>query len=79
MGAVYVARHQTLGSLRALKVIHDDIKAQPTMAERFKREALALARLQHPSIVSVVDYGQLDNGWPYLMLEFVAGADLSKI
>jgi serine/threonine protein kinase len=79
MGAVYVARHQTLGSLRALKIIHDDIKAQPTMAERFKREALALARLQHPSIVSVVDYGQLDNGWPYLMLEFVAGADLSKI
>jgi serine/threonine protein kinase len=79
MGAVYVARHQTLGSLRALKVIHDDIKAQPTMAERFKREALALARLQHPNIVSVVDYGQLDNGWPYLMLELVAGADLSKI
>lgn len=79
MGAVYVARHQTLGTLRALKVIHDNIKSQPGSARRFKREALTLARLQHPNIVSVIDYGQLDNGWPYLMLELVPGADLSSI
>jgi len=77
MGEVYLARHESLGMLRTLKVIRDDIRA-PALTRRFKREALALAQLQHPNIVSVIDYGQLDNGWPFLMLEFIEGDDLEK-
>lgn len=76
MGEVYLARHRALGMLRAFKVIHDDVKLQPSAAARFKREAQVLARLQHPNIVAVIDYGHLDNGWPYLLLEFVPGSNL---
>lgn len=79
MGEVYIARHQQLGTLRALKVIHDDIKSNPSIAKRFKREAMVLGRLQHPNIVSVIEYGQLDNGWPFLLLEYVDGSDLHRM
>ena len=56
MGEVYIARHQQLGTVRALKVIHDDVKSNPSIAKRFKREAMVLGRLSitPPSSMSPV-------------------------
>lgn len=79
MGEVYIARHQQVGTVRALKVIHDDVKSNPSIAKRFRREAMVLGRLHHPAIVDVIEYGHLDNGWPFLLLEYVDGGDLHSM
>jgi len=78
MGAVYLARHQILGVLRAIKVIHDDVQVEARAAARFHREAQVLSRLHHPGIVGVIDFGQLENGWPFLCLEYVEGRTLKQ-
>ncbi len=76
MGSVYLARHRTLGMLRAIKVIHDDQRAAEEAKARFLREAMALATLHHPNVVRVIDFGELGNGWPFLCMEYVDGKDL---
>jgi len=58
MGAVYKARQPGLDRLVALKILPREIGADPAFAERFTREARALARLSHPNIVAVYDFGQ---------------------
>jgi serine/threonine-protein kinase len=79
MGAVYVARHQRLGTRRAVKVIHDDVKSSPSITKRFFREAQVLSELSHPNIVGVVGFGHLANGWPFLILELIEGRDLQEV
>ncbi len=65
MGAVYKARQPGLDRLVAVKILPPEISHDPAFAERFQREARALARLSHPHIVAVYDFGQtLDVGWP---------------
>ena len=58
MGAVYKARQRGLDRLVALKILPPQVSAEPTFAERFAREARALARLSHPNIVTVFDLGK---------------------
>jgi predicted Ser/Thr protein kinase len=58
MGAVYKARQQGLDRLVAVKILPPEISGDPTFAERFTREARALARLSHPNIVAVYDFGR---------------------
>jgi tRNA A-37 threonylcarbamoyl transferase component Bud32 len=77
MGAVYRARHRKLDRLVALKVLlpeHDG----PEFAERFEREARALAKLDHVNIVGVQDIGEAD-GLYYLVMDYVDGADLRQL
>jgi serine/threonine-protein kinase len=76
MGEVYLARHQTLGILRAIKVIHDNYRGDKQAVARFEREAMALARLEHPNIVRIIDCGELPNGWPFLSMEYLQGRNL---
>ncbi len=65
MGAVYKARQPGLDRLVAVKILPPEISRDPSFAERFQREARALARLSHPHIVAVYDFGQTsDVGWP---------------
>ena len=78
MGAVYEARQPALGRRVALKVLPARATAQAGFAERFNREARALARLSHPGIVSVYDFGQAD-GLPYFLMEYVDGATLRQV
>src|SRR5690242_2275609 len=59
MGAVYKARQPTLDRLVALKILPPRTGTDPGFAERFAREARALARLSHPNIVAVYDFGQM--------------------
>src|SRR5262249_11543629 len=76
MGVVYEAVHEPLGRRVALKVLPGVRLADPTARERFRREARATARLQHPHIVPIFEVGA-DDGRPFLVLEFVAGPSLA--
>ncbi len=78
MGAVYKARQRKLDRLVAVKILPPDWGKDPAFAERFDREAKALARLTHPHIVTVHDFGESD-GLFYLVMEYVDGANLRHI
>lgn len=78
MGAVYKARQPALDRWMALKVLPPQSVAKPGFAERFNREARALARLNHPGIVAVHEFGQVD-GLPFLILEYVDGVTLRRL
>src|SRR5262245_31006988 len=75
MGGVYLARHQELKRLVALKVILAGVHADEETLSRFHRGAGAVGRLQHPGITQVHGVGQHD-GRPYLALEYVDGSNL---
>ncbi|VTS06563.1 protein kinase domain-containing protein [Tuwongella immobilis] len=75
MGVVYLARHATLGRIVALKMIHGNSQHSAKVRERFRNEAVAVARLQHPNIVQLYEIGEA-NGAPYCVLEYVAGGSL---
>jgi len=78
MGAVYKARQKKLDRLVALKIMPPDSASDPAFAERFAREARALARLNHPSIVGVHDYGEVDGLYHFIM-EYVDGLNLRQL
>ncbi len=74
MGAVYLARQTALDRFVALKLVRPR-ETDPTFAERFVREAKAMARLNHPHVVAVYESGAA-GGLPYLVMEFVDGVTL---
>ena len=78
MGAVYKARQKQLDRIVALKVLPPGIGGDPAFAERFTREAKALAKLLHPNIVALFEFGQAD-GIYYLLMEFVDGVSLGQL
>ncbi|MGO8928286.1 MAG: protein kinase domain-containing protein, partial [Limisphaerales bacterium] len=78
MGAVYKARQKQLDRIVALKVLPPGIGDDPAFAERFTREAKALAKLMHPNIVALFEFGQAD-GIYYLLMEFVDGVSLGQL
>jgi len=79
MGEVYLAKHLALGMRRAVKVLRTDLRARQESRDRFSREAQVLARLQHNSIVQLVEFGALENGWPFLAMEYIEGPSLDEI
>ena len=76
MGAVYRATHLQLERAVALKGIRTELLASPSAAERFRREAIAVARLRHPHIVTVHDYGVTADAGAYLVMELLEGHSL---
>jgi predicted Ser/Thr protein kinase len=78
MGAVYKARQTRLDRLVALKVLPSEAGKDPAFVERFTREARALAKLSHPHIVAVHDFGQA-GGLYYFLMEFVDGVNLRQL
>ena len=76
MGAVYKAVQPELDRTVAVKILPPETASDPEFTERFRREAATLARLDHPNIVKLFDYGQRE-GFAYFVMEFVAGVDLS--
>ncbi len=77
MGRVYLAHHVRLTKRNfAMKVLLGDLAADPTMRLRFGQEAEAASRLQHPNVVSVLDYGETDGGLHYLVMDFIEGGTL---
>ena len=85
MGLVYRARQKSLGRLVALKLLAPGREQDPAFAERFAREARALAALNHPNIVTVHDFGFAQppgsagpEGFYFLLMEFVDGVNLRQ-
>jgi serine/threonine protein kinase len=78
MGVVYRARQLGLGRDVALKMVLSDAHVRPRDLARFRAEAAALARLQHPNIVQIYDVGEAGSGKPYFAFEFVAGGTLAQ-
>ena len=78
MGVVYKARQKTLNRLVALKLLAPERALDQQFAERFSREARALAALSHPNIVTIHDFGQA-GGFYYLLMEFIDGVNLRDL
>ena len=78
MGAVYRARQISLDRDVALKILPPSIAQRPGFRDRFKHEARALARLSHPNIVAVFDYGHAGDH-PMLVMELIEGASLRDV
>ncbi|MCA9660440.1 MAG: serine/threonine protein kinase [Myxococcales bacterium] len=79
MGAVFVVEHVSLRKRFALKLVRPEIAEEPDFVERFEREAMATARLKHPRIAKAQDFGALDNGDAYLVMELVRGRSLDGV
>ena len=78
MGAIYQARQTGLDRDVAIKIIDRRISKEGPFLERFEREARALAKLSHPNIVTIYDYGQTEDGLAYLVMEYVNGLNLRE-
>ncbi len=78
MGVVYKAWHQRLKRLVAIKMVLAGVKAPIEALARFRTEAIAVARLQHPNIVQIYEVQEFQNQ-PYLALEFVEGGSLEQL
>lgn len=76
MGSVYVAEHLGLHKEVALKLVRSEFGGNRELLMRFAREALAGSRIEHPSVVQVLDYGPLPDGTAYLVMPIVAGTSL---
>jgi len=86
MGAVYKARQKQLDRIIALKILPPSIGQDPAFAERFAREARAMAKLNHPGVVTIYDFGQAQGGGGqapallyYFIMEFVDGVSLRQL
>jgi serine/threonine protein kinase len=79
MGAVYRATRLLIGDTVALKMLHPEQVAAPQMAERFRREAQAAARLKHPNAVTIYDFGVSAEGLLYLVMELAEGESLRQM
>lgn len=80
MGIVYKAHHKFLKTTRAVKTIKLDLIGNDTsFVKRFHQEAMAAAAIGHPNIISVLDYGLLEEKIPYIVMEFVEGVSLEAL
>jgi len=80
MGIVYKAHHKFLKTTRAIKIIKLDLVGNDaSFAKRFHQEAMAAAAIGHPNIISVPDFGFLDEKIPYIVMEFVEGVSLQTL
>jgi len=77
-GTVYRATHLTLGRPLAVKVLARHLMDNPTAQARFRREARAASKLDHPNSVQVVDFGVEPDGLTYLAMEFLEGRELYR-
>jgi hypothetical protein len=78
MGSVWVAENVSIkGSEVALKVMHSAFNADATVVQRFRTEAETTVRIGHPGIVKVFDFGELEDGTPYLVMERLHGESLA--
>lgn len=75
MGAVYRAEQSAIGRSVAIKVLSTNFADDPESLDRFKREVDIIAQLEHPHVLPVYDFGQID-GSPYIVMRFMGGGSL---
>lgn len=78
MGLVYKVEHMQLGKSAAMKVLHAEMARDAEAVRRFRTEAQAVSRLDHPNIVQTFDFGLWDDSL-YLVMEYLKGDDLSIV
>lgn len=79
MGAVFAARHIELGALRAIKILNADQLGCHAGLERFLQEARIASRLESDHVTRVYDIGRLNDGRPYIVMEYLEGNDLARV
>jgi tRNA A-37 threonylcarbamoyl transferase component Bud32 len=79
MSVVYVARHELLKKIVAIKLLREEIAANKTSLSRFHREAVAAAGIGDPHIVDVTDYGFTEDGDAFIVMEKLEGQDLRHL
>jgi tRNA A-37 threonylcarbamoyl transferase component Bud32 len=79
MGEVYEVSHARLAGRYAAKVLSLDLAKNAQAFSRFRREAQIASGLSHPNIVHVIDFSELEDGRPFLVMEFLDGQDLGQI
>jgi formylglycine-generating enzyme required for sulfatase activity/tRNA A-37 threonylcarbamoyl transferase component Bud32 len=80
MGVVYKAHHKFLKTTRAIKIIRPELVGNDsTSATRFHQEAMAAAAIGHPNIISVPDFGFLEEKIPFIVMEFIEGISLQDL
>ena len=80
MGIVYKAHHKFLKTTRAIKVIKPELVGNDaSFSKRFHQEAMAAAAIGHPNIISVPDFGFLEEKIPFIVMEFVEGVSLQAL
>src|ERR1700755_1072684 len=80
MGLVFKAHHKFIKTQHAIKIILPDLVGNdPSLAARFRQEAMAAAAIKHPNTVSLTDYGIINSTMPFLVMEFVEGRSLHEI
>lgn len=79
MGTVYRARRLAIGDMAAVKILHPEQLTDPSAVERFRREAHTAARLKHPNVVTIYDFGVSQEGLVYLVMELVEGESLRQM
>src|SRR5438477_11114386 len=78
MGVVYRVEHVMMKKEVALKLLHPELSRLDEVARRFEREAEAAARLDHPNIITVTDFGRAD-GQLFLVMELLSGRSLAEL
>jgi serine/threonine protein kinase len=79
MGTVYRGRHAKLKRNVAIKVMHDHLRGEPVLLERFRREGVLAGKLSHTNVVSVLDVGETADRKPVMVMEFAAGTPLGDL
>jgi len=79
MGVVVAAQHLQLDTVVALKLLPDSATADPVLVERFVREARAAAKLRSAHVAKVLDVGTLESGAPFMVMEYLEGANLADV
>jgi len=79
MGTVYRARHVRMQKTVAIKILHRQLTVVDEVVKRFEREAIAASRISHPHVAAASDFGRLDDGSLFLVLEYVAGRGLGRV
>jgi eukaryotic-like serine/threonine-protein kinase len=76
MGAVYLAEQIHMRKRVAIKVLHQELTRMTEVVARFEREAMAAAHIEHPNVAAATDFGKLEDGAFFLVLEYVEGKNL---
>src|SRR5262245_49386865 len=79
MGAVYLVEHAHMHKKLALKVLHAAMSAMPEVLERFEREAVAAGNIDHPNVATATDFGKMDDGALFLVMEYLEGQSLRSV
>jgi formylglycine-generating enzyme required for sulfatase activity/predicted Ser/Thr protein kinase len=79
MGSVYLAEHEELETKRAIKLIHRELAPDASFIERFRVEARAASRIEHPNVIKVHDFGKTDDNAFAMVMEFLEGESLGDV